>query len=320
MQRLLPYLTILVLILFAGCQREKDRLPEEFDLQGHRGAMGLKPENTLPGFYKAVDLGVTTIEFDLAVSKEHKLVISHEPWFRSNICLQPDGSPIPRDEERSFRIYELDYESIAQFDCGSLQHPSHPEQKNMFASKPLMIDAIVAIDEYVRSQARPPIRYNIETKSNPAWYGTLTPEPEVFARLVFEEFLELEQRLQDGILDRVSVQSFDPHPLQALREIAPGIPIAILTSAEGSVDAHIEYFGFLPEIYSPQYRILTQEHVDRAQELGMLVIPYTINRPEDMKRMVELGVDGLITDYPDRFNELFPSRRASIKDLKPSKR
>ncbi len=302
-----PLLLVLsALLIFISCRPEKDRLPDGFDLQGHRGAMGLKPENTLPSFYKAVDLGVTTIEFDLAVSREHRIVISHEPWFRSNICLQPDGSPIPREDERSFRLYEYDYETIAQFDCGTLQHPSYPEQKNLFASKPLMTDAISAVDEYVRSLGRAPVRYNIEIKSNPAWYGTLIPDPEIFARLVHEELLDLERQLASPILERVSIQSFDPRPLHVFREIAPGVPLVILTSTEKSVDEHIDYFGFLPEIYSPNYGILTPEHVTRAQDLGMLVIPWTVNSPEDMKRMVDFGVDGLITDYPNRFNELFP--------------
>ncbi len=301
-------LMISALMIFIGCQPEGDRLPEGFDLQGHRGAMGLKPENTLPSFYKAVDLGVSTIEFDLAVSREHRLVISHEPWFRSNICLQPDGSPIPREEERSFRLYEYDYETIAQFDCGSLQHPSHPDQKNFFASKPLMVDAIEAVDEYVRSLGREPVRFNIELKSNPAWYGTLIPNPEVFARLLHEELLKLERELETPILERISIQSFDPRTLHSFRDIAPTVPLVILRSTEETVDEHIDHFGFLPEIYSPNYRILTPEHVTRAHDLGMLVIPYTVNKPEDMQRMVDYGVDGLITDYPNRFNELFPHR------------
>ncbi len=302
----LPVLFLFGILIVMGCQPQRDPLPEGFEIQGHRGAMGLKPENTLPGFFKAVDLGVTTIEFDLAVSKEHKLVISHEPWFRADICMQPDGSLIPRDQERSFRLYEMRYETIEQFDCGSLQHPAHPDQQTLFAHKPLMSEAIKAVDDYVRSQGHPPIRYNIEIKSDPAWDGTLVPAPEVFARLLHEELLALEDQLETPVLDRVNIQSFDPRPLHALRTLAPVIPIAILTYTEGSVDDHLRYFGLEPEIYSPNYGLLTAEHVSRAHEFGMRVIPWTVNRKEDMQRMVELGVDGLITDYPNRFNELFP--------------
>ena len=304
----MPLLLFFVVLMVLGCRPERDPLPEGFDIQGHRGAMGLKPENTLPGFYKAVDLDVTTIEFDLAVSKEHKLVISHEPWFRANICLQPDGSPIPPNRERSFRLYDMPYETIEQFDCGSLQHPSHPDQQTIFAVKPLMTEAIEAVDEYVRSRGLPPVGYNIEIKSDPAWDNSLTPEPAVFARLLHEELLALEDRLDTPLLDRVSVQSFDPRPLHALRAIAPTLPIAILTYTEGSVDDHLRFFDLEPEIYSPNYGLVTSEHVHRAHELGMRIIPWTVNQKEDMQRLVELGIDGLITDYPDRFNELYQRR------------
>jgi len=308
MPRKLPLFIIFGLLIITGCRAERESLPEGFDIQGHRGAMGLKPENTLPGFFKAVDLGVTTIEFDLAVSREHRLVISHEPWFRANICLQPDGSLIPQDRERTFRLYEMPYETIEQFDCGSLQHPSHPGQETLFAVKPLMSEAIEVIDEYVHSLGRPPIGFNIEIKSDPAWDNTLTPEPAVFARLLHEELLALEGRLETPLLDRVSVQSFDPRSLHAMREIAPTVPLVLLTYTEGSVDDHLRFFDLEVEIYSPNHGLVTAEHVQRAHELGMRIIPWTVNQKEDMQRLVELGVDGLITDYPDRFNELYHRR------------
>ncbi len=310
----LPALLLLMFmptILFTACDRDTRKLPECFDLQGHRGAMGLAPENTIPGFLKSVDLGVMTIEFDLAVSNDHKLVISHEPWFRSDICLQPDGSPIPQEEERSYRLYDRRYVEIEQYDCGSLQNPNHPNQQTERAVKPLMTEAIMAIEEYVRSQDRPPVRYNIEIKSDEAWDNRLTPEPEVFARLVHEEFLTLQEQLEVDFMKRVNVQSFDPRSVTAFRDISPTIPIAILVYSEESVDDHIETFGFLPEIYSPNYGVLTPEHVARAHELGMRVIPWTVNNPEDMETLIGMGVDGLITDYPNRFNERYPDYQAS---------
>lgn len=296
---------LLPILMNSGCRPDQHTLPDYFDLQGHRGAMGLRPENTLSGFFKAVDLGVRTIEFDLAVSKEHKLIISHDPWFRSDLCLQPDGSPIPKQKERTFRLYELSYEEIAQFDCGSLQHPSHPEQVTETAKKPLMTEAMNAIDEYINSRQLSPVRYNIEIKTDPAWDRTLTPDPDDFARLVYEELQQVNKNREGNILERVNIQSFDPRALKAFRNIAPTVPIAILIYEEGTVDEHIDHFGFLPEIYSPNYGLLSEEHMERAHELGMRVIPWTVNRPQDMKEMVRLGVDGLITDYPDRFNELY---------------
>ncbi|MDG5767864.1 glycerophosphodiester phosphodiesterase family protein [Balneolales bacterium ANBcel1] len=299
---------LLSIFMITGCTNRGPELPHCFDLQGHRGAMGLKPENTIASFLKAAELGVNTIEFDLAVTREHKLVVSHEPWFRSDICLRPDGSPIPRQQERSFRLYELSYVEIAEYDCGSIQHPAHPEQKTKPAAKPLMIDAIEAVDRHTRKLGREPVRFNIEIKSDPAWDNTLTPPPEVFARLLHEELLKLKNQLDKNIFRRVNVQSFDPRALKAFRSIAPNVPVAILTYQEGTVDDHIEYFGFLPEIYSPNFGLLTEAHVERTRELGMRVVPWTVNRKEDMTQMIRLGVDGLITDYPGRFNELYGRR------------
>ena len=298
---------IIPLWVSSGCRADTDPLPDDFDLQGHRGAMGLKPENTIPGFLKAMDLGVTTIEFDLAVSRDLKAVISHEPWFRSDICLQPDGSRIRKFRERSYRIFEYDYEKIAQFDCGSLRHPDHPEQKTLSAPKPLMKDAILEMEAHARGQDRQPVRYNIELKTHKAWDESLTPAPDGFAKIVYDELQSLSDSLGNDLMDRVNIQSFDPRPLHAMREIDAGVPIAILTYKRGTVDDHLAYFdGLEPEIYSPNYGLLTPSHVERAHELGMTVLPWTVNTEADMKTMVSMGVDGLITDYPDRFISLYP--------------
>lgn len=298
---------ILPLWVTSGCRADTDPVHENFDLQGHRGAMGLKPENTIPGFLKAMDLGVTTIEFDLAVSRDRKVVISHEPWFRSDICLQPDGSAIPHDQERSFRIYEYDYEAIARFDCGSLQHSDHPEQETFTAPKPLMQEAILEMEKYAGKKGRRPVGYNIEIKTNEAWDSSLTPLPEDFAQLVYDELQALRDSLNNDVMERVNIQSFDPRPLRAMRDIDAGIPIAILTFRDGSVDDHLAYFDNIdPEIYSPNYGLLTQSHVKRAHETGMTVIPWTVNSQREMRAMVSMGVDGLITDYPNRFLSLYP--------------
>lgn len=303
---LLTFLPLAAVV--TGCRPDHYELPDDFDLQGHRGAMGLMPENTIPGFLMAADLNVNTMELDLAVSRDLQLVVSHEPWFRSDICIQPDGTPIPGNRERSFRIYEMTYEEVAKFDCGSLQHPGHSRQETHPAPKPLLRDVILAVEQHARSKGLVAFKYNIEVKSRPEWDNTLTPEPKKFAQLLYRELRELEKQLPDPLLTRVSVQSFDPRALHAIREIEPGLPIALLTLQEGSVDDHLDYFGLKPEIYSPNYGLLTPAHIERAHELGMQVIPWTVNNRTDMKSLVEMGVDGLITDYPDTFNRLFWER------------
>jgi hypothetical protein len=144
MRRLLNVLSAAMLFLAAptACGQE-EAAPgaaspaETFDLQGHRGARGLLPENTLQGFEKALALGVTTLELDLAISRDGKVVVSHEPWFSSQICSRPDGTPVTEDEAQTLSLYALSYEEIARFDCGQRGHPSFPEQQPVAAAKPL---------------------------------------------------------------------------------------------------------------------------------------------------------------------------------------
>lgn len=297
---LLPFIALTLL----SCS-SRTELPACFDLQGHRGAMGLLPENTIPGFIKAAELGVHTVELDLAVSADNKMVVSHEPWFRGDICLQPDGSPIPPGEDRTFRLYELTYEEIRRFDCGSLTNPRHPGQQLQAAPKPLLTEAVAAVEHFTGSAGGHSVHYNIEIKSNPGWDESLTPGPELFADLLVAELEELDRQFP-GLLSRINVQSFDPRALQYLRQTHPSIPLALLTSTDDPIEQHLDHFGIIPEIYSVHHGILTPERVQRAKELGMKVIPWTVNTPADILAVMELGVDGVITDYPDRFIALFP--------------
>ena len=294
------FLLFVFALLLISCEPQPDRPGqlEDFDLQGHRGAMGMFAENTIPGFLMAIDEGVNTIEFDIAVSADRQIVVSHEPWFRSEICLKPDGSEIPRDEEREHLIYEMDYEEIREYDCGSLQHPDHPEQQNRSLPKPTMQETIEATEQYVADHNLEPVRYSIETKSRPEWDHHKTPDPETFTELMYEELQQLE------VLDRVIMQSFDPRTLRHMRELDEDVKQALLISRNGgNVAEEIDRLGYTPDIYSPNYLLVTRDMVTTAREYGMQIIPWTVNHPEDMRSMIDIGVDGLITDYPHRFNE-----------------
>ena len=267
----------------------------DYDLQGHRGARGLLPENTIPSFLKAIDYGVDTIEFDLVVTADNKILISHEPWFDHQISTKPNGEPITEEEQMEFNIYEMTYEETRQFDVGKRGHELFPEQQPMEVTKPLMRDAILAIEEYVEEHGLDPIYYNIETKSRPEWYGEYGPQPEEFSQLLYDELAELE------ILDRVIIQSFDPATLIAMREIDSNVVQAMLVYEEDqTVDRYVEILGYQPEIWSPHYELVTPELVADVHSRGMNIIPWTINEREEMIRQLEMGVDGIITDYPNR--------------------
>lgn len=267
-----------------------------FDLQGHRGARGLYPENTLPGFRGALEIGVHTLEMDLAISADSQVVVSHEPWFSRQICRTPDGDRISAGRQKTLRIWEMPYDRIAEFDCGSWGHPDFPEQKPVAAAKPRLVDVVRTAEEYAETHDRPPVRYNVETKTQPGWDGTFHPPPEPFVRLVLEALRE------GGVLERTTLQSFDPRTLRVARRLAPDLSLSLLVgrSVRPGLGRQIERLGFRPEVISPYYQWVGSDRVERAHEMGVKVVPWTVNDTETMRRLLELGVDGIITDYPNR--------------------
>jgi glycerophosphoryl diester phosphodiesterase len=269
-----------------------------FDLQGHRGARGLRPENTIPAFIIALDSGVTTVELDLAITKDKQVLVSHEPWMSASICLKPDGSEIAEKEEKAFNIYEMDYEEIARFDCGSKGSDDFPEQLKFRASKPLLKDVIIAVEHHIKSYSLYEADYNIEIKTSPAGDNKYHPSPEVFSDLVYnliDQYLPLE---------RIVIQSFDFRVLKYWHKKYPDIRLSALIENKKTVDANLRTLGFKPSVYSQDYKLLTKEKVVYLQEQEIRVIPWTVNKIEDMQKMLQWRVDGFITDYPDRASSL----------------
>ncbi|QXD14265.1 glycerophosphodiester phosphodiesterase [Rhodocaloribacter litoris] len=276
-----------------------------FDVQGHRGARGLMPENTIPAFLKALELGVTTLEMDVVISADSQVVVSHEPWFSGLICSLPSGEPVPLSGERSYRIYAMPYAEVARFDCGSRGHPNFPEQRRMKAAKPLLREVIAAAEAYTQAHGLPPVQYNIETKSTPEGDGHFHPPPDVFTRLLYEVVKEA------GIADRTILQSFDVRTLQYARAAGLPLRLALLVEARGDpgLAANLARLGFTPDIYSPDFRLVDEALVEAVHARGMQLIPWTVNDVEAMRRLKALGVDGLITDYPDRARFLLEADR-----------
>lgn len=270
----------------------------KFDLQGHRGARGLKPENTIPAFIVALDSGVTTLEMDLAVTKDKQLIVSHEPWMNASICLKPDNTSISTKDEKKFNIYQMNYREVSSFDCGSKGNERFPEQEKMKISKPLLVDAIVAIEDHIKSFSQYEVDYNIEIKSSPDGDNKFHPTPEVFSDLVFNT---IDQYLP---WDRVVIQSFDFRVLKYWHEKYPKVRLAALVENKKSVSANLEDLGFKPSVYSPHFTLLDKEGVQYLHQQKIRVIPWTVNEEADMKNVQALGVDGMITDYPNRANKL----------------
>ncbi len=233
---------------------------------------------------------------DVVVTADSELVVSHEPWMSSRICRHPGGAEVTEGDEASLIIYKMTYREVAEYDCGSRRVPGFPDQRLEPASKPLLRDVIAMAETTAPELGMGLVRYNVETKSRPSWDGRYHPEPRVFTGL-------LHSALRDaGVLDRSTIQSFDVRTLQEACRIDSAWRTSLLVGriAAPFVALNVRRLGFVPSIYSPHHRAVNARRVLRAHRRGMSVIPWTANSEEELSRLVELGVDGVITDYPDR--------------------
>ncbi len=271
-----------------------------FDKEGHRGCRGLMPENTIAAFKKAIDLGVTTLEMDAVITKDKKVILSHEPFFNHEITTKADGSFVKENEEKSLNIYEMSFEQTQQFDVGLKAHPRFPKQQKMKAHKPTLSDVIDSAEAYTKTKSLPAIQYNIETKSTPATDNIYHPKPEEFVDLLMAVIKEKK------IQERVIIQSFDIRTLQYIHKKYPSVKTAYLYEPPSikSFNVRLKELGFTPTIYSPDQNTVTNAIVKECKELGIKLIPWTVNDLAKMKELKGMGVDGIISDYPDLFEQL----------------
>jgi glycerophosphoryl diester phosphodiesterase len=277
-------------------------MKKDFDFQGHRGCRGLLPENSIEGFIKALDLGVTTLEMDVVITADNEVLLSHDPYFSHLICTGPNGLEITENNEKDHVIYRMTYAETKRYDCGSKKHPSFPEQVNIPLQKPLLLDVIQKSEQHARKTGRSLPYYNIETKSTPEGDGTLHPAPDEFASLLAKVIFET------GIEERAIVQSFDIRTLQYLQRAYPTLKLALLIENLASPENNLEKLGFTPEIYSPYYKLVNKKLVEYCAKEQMKLLPWTVNEPSDMEDLIDLGVDGIISDYPDRFSTFIPNQ------------
>ncbi len=276
----------------------------DFDMEGHRGARGLAPENTLPAMLKGLELGVTTLEMDVHISKDGYVLLSHDPYINRQHELLPTGLEIPAREAKKHVIYQMDYDEIKRYDVGSKFYKKFPEQELQQAYKPLLAEVIDTAQQYIRKNQIPQVFYNIETKSTPQGDGLYHPAPEEFV----EKLMAVIQ--EKKVEPYVIIQSFDVRTLQVLRQRYPTIKTSLLVENLHSFDKNIADLGFTPEIYSPYYKLVTANLVQKAHDNNIKVIPWTVNSLKGMKQLRKLGVDGIITDYPNLFKELEQSNQA----------
>jgi glycerophosphoryl diester phosphodiesterase len=293
-----------------------------FDLQGHRGARGLAPENTLAAFSTALALGVTTLELDLGLTRDGVLVIAHDQRLNANFTRDAKGQWLATDAEPRPALRELTLAELQQFDVGRLKPGTAYAQTfaEQQAQDGQRIPTLEALFELVKARGDSRVRFNIETKLNPHTPG-LAPEPDAFVAAL----LAVVDR--HGMRSRIAVQSFDWRTLQVTQRLAPAVPTVALSTQQGtphniadprwtaglrlqdhgdSVPRMVKALG--AAIWSPHQLDLNAQTLAQARALGLQVIPWTVNEPAQIERLLDLGVDGLISDYPDRVRRAMARR------------
>lgn len=296
------YLIVAVVcgIFITACNQEQDLVPH-IDIQGHRGCRGLMPENTISGFIRALEMGVHTLEMDVCISNDHQVVVSHDPYFHHHISIDPQGIHITESTEKSHNLYELSYEDITQYDVGKRPHPRFPLQRKIPAIKPLLSQVIDTVEAYCITEDLRKVQYSIELKRKKENDRKFHPEVETFVDLVID-VLE-----KENIDDRIILQCFDVETLQIIRSKAPQIRLAYLVENAVNVEVNIAKLGFVPEIYSPAYKLVDRHLVQYCNDHNMQLIPWTVNEIKDLERLMKLGVHGIISDYPDKAIEIYES-------------
>jgi glycerophosphoryl diester phosphodiesterase len=295
---------------------------QSFDKQAHRGGKSLYPENTIPAMKNALKMNITTLEMDLAITKDKKVILSHDAFLSPELVTKPDGTYIPKDSGFYYKIYEMPYAKIKTFDVGLKKLNNYPDQRKMKAQKPLFSEVIDACEAYARELKRPLPFYNIETKTRPFSDNIFHPEPKEFVDLMMK--IIVEKKIQD----RVIIQSFDPRTLEILHKEYPKIMTALLVEKVddkkrtqqqsyfknipvekfkmypdhlNGVAGDMKFLSFTPSIYSPEHNLVTPQLVKECHLLGMKVIPWTVNTKERLKELMDMGIDGVISDDPRIF-------------------
>lgn len=302
-----------------------------FDLQGHRGTRGLAPENTLVAFARALGLGVTTLELDTAVTRDGVVVVSHDSTLNPDITRRPDGTWL---EPPGPAIFSLTRAELIRHDVGRLR-PGTPYARNFPDQVPVdgtRIPTLREVYALAKKAGNATVRFNVETKLDPGKPDE-TPAPDAFADAVLAVVREA------GALDRTSIQSFDWRTLRRVQKVAPAVLTCYLSDQSGDqiqagrpgVSPWLAGFdvgdfgGSVPRLvhaaggrcWSPSFRDLGADVVAEAHRLGLLVLPWTVNRPEDIRAVLALGVDGLISDRPDVARRLLQEKGLALPKPTP---
>lgn len=266
----------------------------KFEIQGNRGARGLMPENTIPGMIKALEVGATTLKMEVVITKDQQVVVSQEPYFNFAISTHPDGENITLANQKNFNIYKMTYQEVKSFDVGVKPNPRFPKQEKFRVSKPLLSDLIDKVELFAtkRKKVEKP-HYNIETKLIRKGDGEFQPTPEAYVELIMNVVKAKK------IEKRVTIHSFDMRTLRYLHKAYPQIKTSLGIDEKEDFENNIKALGFKPTVYSPYATLVGKSLVDKCHAEGIRIVPWTVNTAKDMTYYKNLGVDGIVTDYPN---------------------
>lgn len=265
---------------------------QEIFVQGHRGFRGRFPENSLTAFEHAANLGVDAIELDVVVSKDKKIIISHEPYMCHSLCLTPEGKSIQKEDQEKFNLYQMNASEIAKFSFGELEYSKFPDQKKIKSAKLALTEMCALLEGRLGDVSYPQL--TIEVKSNPATQGQWHPNASDYAKILLENISTINEEWP------IAIQSFDLNILKALDKLNCPLPlIALSESKELDVDKVCEILEFIPDGYSPYYELISASLVEDCETLGVEISAWTVNTIEEMDKLYKLGVRNFITDFPD---------------------
>ncbi len=278
-------LILLILTLLVAMEANSQNPTKYY---GHRGCRGLFPENTLEAFQHAIDLGVDGIEWDVVVTKDNQLIISHEPYLDGSYCRNQQGKDVSAAEGKKINFYDLTAAEIQKFDCGSKPYPKYPEQKKLKTYKPTVQEAFETLN-------LENVEILFEVKSEESDYGVFQPQPEEYAQLIADEVANF------AFNENIIFMSFDANLLEALHKILPDYRYVYLTYKPFvSVKKFLQDISFTPFALGMYHPTVSKKDVNRLHQLGIKAFAWTVNKADQAKQLIKKEVDGIITDYPDR--------------------
>ncbi len=258
---------------------------------GHRGCRGLLPENTILGFNKALELHADGIEWDVIVNKDKELIISHEAYADAKYCLDSLGNRIVKKHEKKFNFYKMSKAEIQSFDCGSIGNENFPEQKKIKSHKPSVQEAFNKVELTDQTIL-------FEIKSEEKDYGIFQPEPKEYANIIAQEVKNYDNK------ENIIFMCFDPNLLNELHQILPNYRYVYLTYLPlKSVNSFLNDISFKPYALGMYHPTIKKRDVLKANKENVKVFAWTVNKQNVCEKLIRYGVEGIITDYPDRIRK-----------------